>query len=63
MAIHAEVSWTASDVVSLASEAGIKITEKMAEKLLEDNEDDIQLEQIRAGANMIKNILSHLKKK
>ena len=63
MGIHAEVSWHSFDVVSLAKDVGVEISSNEAEKLLEDNEDDIQLEQIRAGANMIKNILSHLKKK
>ena len=58
---HAEVSWNATDVISIARKLGIIISYEEAAILLIAHEDEIQIEEIRVGENLIKDIVSHLK--
>lgn len=59
---YAEVGWSVGDVIGIAKESGVNMSQNEAAKILKDNEDEIQLEQIRVGTNVIRNIISHLKK-
>jgi hypothetical protein len=53
----AEVAWIRTDVLDMAADMGIKLTPTQAEKLLNDNEDEIQVAAIEAGNNVIKDLL------
>jgi len=61
--IYAELSWNVEDIMRISKDVGIQLSTKDAEQLLEDYEDEIQVEEIRVGTNIIKNLVLHLKKR